>query len=90
LGRCRRGREVEVAAHERILDEVEVVACSELRPSEYALPGEAGLLERSLLGDVVDVRAGLDALQRVQVEQKLGQEALRLRPVAMTASGRFE
>ena len=42
-----------------------MAACPELRATRDALPGEAGLLERTLLGHVLDIGRRLDPVSVV-------------------------
>ena len=57
-------------------------ACAPLSTPEDPLPSEAGFLQRALLGDVVDVGAGLDPLDVEEPEQQLRQQPLCLGPRA--------
>src|SRR5262245_13788580 len=61
-----------------------------LRAADDAFAGEAGLLQRALLGDVLDVGTGLDPLDREQLEQQLGEQALGVAAVAMATGFRVE
>src|SRR5437899_10026767 len=61
-----------------------------LRGPEYALAYEAGLFERSLFCDVLDVRGGLNSLDVCRGERVLGQLALSSRADASTASVRSQ
>ena len=56
-----------------------------LRAADRSLAHEPGLLERPLLGDIVDVGLGLDPVDLGRLEQVGREECLRLAPVAMPA-----
>lgn len=66
--RVGRARASEVLTQHGVADEVVTVAGAELCPVEDALTREAGLLERALLGHVVDVGARPDPVNIEEVE----------------------
>ena len=72
------GRHLAVVAQSRIGNQVVIRASAELRAALDSLADEAGLLQRALFGQVLDVGGSLDPIEVVGREQELGQQALRL------------
>src|SRR4051812_43710807 len=67
---------LEVRAEQTVDSHVPAPALAELGAAEDAVAVEAGLLQGALLGEVVDVGAGLDAIQLGGGEEVLGEEPL--------------
>lgn len=64
-----------------------VRAGAPLAATRHALAREAGLGQRALLGQVVDVGRRLDAVDVARREQPVGEQPLRLRAEAVAACG---
>ena len=74
-----------VGAQPRVGHQVVPPAGPELRAPQHALAGETGLVQRALLGHVLDVGRGLDPVDLRGREQVVGQRALGPRAVAPAA-----